>query len=574
MQQPRFDAIVLAGGRARRLAGADKPAERVGGRRLIDIALDAVAAADRTVVVGPDRALPAPVRSTREDPPHAGPVAAIAAGLAALGREDDTDIPVVVLASDLPDLTATQVDRLCTELRESGAPAVFAADDGGRPQYLLGAWTASALASARTATPDASVRSLLPAAARFVALPGTADVDTPDDLERARRRAAGPPDPVGVRALLRTAVPPLPPTDLPIDDAAGTVLARPLIAAAAFPPFDASAMDGYAVAGPGPWTLLNAPRAAGHTESPALEPGQASPIATGAALPTGAQRVIRHEETVLDGETLSETSNGRDDTRRSGSAWAAGATLAAAGLDVDAAVRSVARAARVAQVTVRGPVRARLHTSGDEIVADSPADAPLPFGTIADTASGPVADLLDRAGAQVNAGGHLADRPDVFRAALTAPGADLIVVIGATGHGVADHLRAALAAAGADLLVDGLTLRPGGSLIVARMPSGAVLLGLGGNPLAAVAGTAALVPAILDSLLDRAPRAPELLDVNDADELRLADRWRVLPVEPDGTGRWTVTAGQGTGHLASAIAHRGLALFPPAGGPASVERLA
>ncbi|GAA3958845.1 NTP transferase domain-containing protein [Gordonia caeni] len=568
--QPRFDAIILAGGRARRLAGADKPAERVGGRRLIDIALDAVAAAGRTVVVGPDRGLPSPVLSAREEPPHAGPVAAIAAGLAALGRDDGTDVPVVVLASDLPDLTAAQVERLCRELRETGAPAVFAADGDGRAQYLLGAWSASALAAATAAAPDASVRSLLPADARFLALPGTADVDTPDDLDHARRRAAGPP---AVRGLLRSVLRPLSPVVLPVDAAAGAVLAEPLTAAAAFPPFDASAMDGYAVAGPGPWTLLDAPRAAGHTDSRALDPGQAAPIATGAALPAGAQRVIRHEETELHGDRLTETSSGRDDTRRSGSAWPAGAVLAPAGLGVDAAVRSAARAARVAEITARGPVRARLHTSGDEIAADTPADAPLPYGTVPDTASGPVADLLRRAGAEVTGGGHLSDRPEVFRAALTTPDADLIVVIGATGHGVADHLRTALTAEGAQILVDGIALRPGGSVIVARMPSGAVLLGLGGNPLAAVAGTALLAPAILDGLLDRAPRAPEFLDVIDAEEVRLAARWRVLPVEPDGAGRWTVTAGRGTGHLLSAIGHRGLALLPPAEVTAAVERL-
>lgn len=570
MPQPHFDAIILAGGRARRMDGADKPAARVGGRRLIDIALEAVAAAERTVVVGPDRELPVPVLSAREDPPHAGPVAAIAAGLAVLGRDDATDVPVVVLASDLPDLTAAQVERLCHELRETGAPAVFASDDGGRMQYLLGVWSAPALAAARTAAPDASIRSLLPAHAHVVPLPGTTDVDTPDDLERARHRAAGPP---GVRDLLRSALRPLTPVVLPVDAAAGAVLAEPLTAAAAFPPFDASAMDGYALAGPGPWTLLDAPRAAGHTDSPALVPGRAAPIATGAALPAGAQRVLRHEETELHGDRLTETSTGRDDTRRSGSAWAAGTVLAPAGLDVDAAVRSVARAARVAEIAVRGPVRARLHTSGDEIAADVSADAPLPYGTVPDTASEAVADLLGRAGAEMTGGGHLADRPDVFRAALTAPGADLIVVIGATGHGVADHLRAALAAENAQILVDGIALRPGGSLIVARMPSGAVLLGLGGNPLAAVAGTALLAPAVLDGLLARAPRAPEFLDVVDSDRVRLPGRWRVLPVEPDGAGRWTVTAGRGTGHLLSAIGHRGLALLPPAGTAEGVERL-
>ncbi|MEU6735450.1 DUF6457 domain-containing protein [Streptomyces physcomitrii] len=81
---PRFDAVVLAGGGARRLGGADKPGLRVGGRRLLDRVLTACAAAERTVVVAAPRPTVRPVRWTREEPPGSGPVAALAAGLRAL----------------------------------------------------------------------------------------------------------------------------------------------------------------------------------------------------------------------------------------------------------------------------------------------------------------------------------------------------------------------------------------------------------------------------------------------------------------------------------------------------------
>ncbi|MFZ2509918.1 MAG: molybdopterin-binding protein, partial [Gordonia sp. (in: high G+C Gram-positive bacteria)] len=240
-----------------------------------------------------------------------------------------------------------------------------------------------------------------------------------------------------------------------------------------------------------------------------------------------------------------------------------GTTLTAAGVAVDAAVRSVSLAAGVGTLTVRGPVRALLYTSGDEIVSNPSPGAPLPRGTVPDTASAPVAELLAQYGLTVSSGEHLDDTPVAFREALGTPGTDLVVVIGATGHGVADHLRAALTDAGAQILIDGLAVRPGGSLLVAQLPSGAVLLGLGGNPLAAVAGTAVLVPAIVDALLARTPRTIELLDVVDGDEARLPGRWRVLPAEPDGAGRWSVTRGRGTGHLASTIGYRALVLVPP-----------
>src|SRR5204863_90328 len=74
-----YDAIVLAGGAATRLGGADKPQLKVAGRSLLDRAVDAVHGAARIVVVGPEQQVDAAVTFCREDPPGGGPVAAIAA---------------------------------------------------------------------------------------------------------------------------------------------------------------------------------------------------------------------------------------------------------------------------------------------------------------------------------------------------------------------------------------------------------------------------------------------------------------------------------------------------------------
>lgn len=101
------DAIVLAGGAARRLGGADKPALSVGGRPLLDRVLAACPDAARTVVVGPGRPTVRPVVRALEDPPGGGPLAALEAGLR------HTTAPVVlVLSADLPFLTAETVHRL------------------------------------------------------------------------------------------------------------------------------------------------------------------------------------------------------------------------------------------------------------------------------------------------------------------------------------------------------------------------------------------------------------------------------------------------------------------------------
>ncbi|MEV7351905.1 NTP transferase domain-containing protein [Micromonospora chalcea] len=107
-----YAAVVLAGGAARRMGGVDKPARPVGGRPMLHRVLAAVADADQRIVVGPSVPLPDGVRTTREEPPGGGPVAAIAAGLALL---DPGTTTVALLAADLPLLTAAAV----TELRHA-----------------------------------------------------------------------------------------------------------------------------------------------------------------------------------------------------------------------------------------------------------------------------------------------------------------------------------------------------------------------------------------------------------------------------------------------------------------------
>jgi molybdopterin molybdotransferase len=179
-------AIVLAGGASRRL-GADKPEQRIGGRRLLDIALAAVAGADAVVVVGPPRDVPTGVTVVRENPPGAGPVAAVAAGLAALPG-DRADI--VVLPCDLPDITASTVAALAKA--RGGAPVALAVDDSGRPQYLTAVWDSAALAAALAADPP-RMRDLIPANAATAAVGDVADVDTPEQLAAARARVANNP---------------------------------------------------------------------------------------------------------------------------------------------------------------------------------------------------------------------------------------------------------------------------------------------------------------------------------------------------------------------------------------------
>ena len=146
-----LSALVLAGGSARRLGGADKPALRVGGVPLLDRVLAAVADAEPVVVVGPVRPTVRDVRWAREQPPGGGPVAGLAAGLELLGGGQ-----LALLASDLPFLDSDTVGLLADAAR--GHDGALLVDDTGREQWLCGVWSAEAVRAALTGVEPSGAR--------------------------------------------------------------------------------------------------------------------------------------------------------------------------------------------------------------------------------------------------------------------------------------------------------------------------------------------------------------------------------------------------------------------------------
>ncbi|WP_435883664.1 NTP transferase domain-containing protein [Streptomyces griseomycini] len=144
-----YDAVVLAGGAARRLGGADKPGVRVGGRALLDRVLAACADARATVVVADPRPTARPVVWTREEPPGGGPLAALDAGL----RRTTAD-HVVLLSADLPFLGRHTVEGLRDALRRSTADGVVLTDADGRDQPLVAVYRSPALRRGLTALID------------------------------------------------------------------------------------------------------------------------------------------------------------------------------------------------------------------------------------------------------------------------------------------------------------------------------------------------------------------------------------------------------------------------------------
>jgi molybdopterin-guanine dinucleotide biosynthesis protein A len=136
-----YDAVVLAGGLARRLEGVDKPALEIGGVTLLDRVIEACAQAREIVCVGPRRPTHRTVHWTREDPPGAGPVAALAAGLAFTRHAH-----VVLLAADLPFLSAELVHSLW--ISSAGHDGAVLTDREGKDQWLAACYRRAALTGA------------------------------------------------------------------------------------------------------------------------------------------------------------------------------------------------------------------------------------------------------------------------------------------------------------------------------------------------------------------------------------------------------------------------------------------
>lgn len=532
---------------------------------MVDIALAAVSGCRRTVLVGPTRdAVSGSVVQTRESPAGGGPVAALAAGLELL---DGTADLVAVVASDIPLLNSSAVDSLIEHVERVETDAVFASDATGRTQFLLGVWRYSALRSAVAAldtVEGAPMRALVPNEHRVVTVADIEDCDTPADLVTARAAAASRSEDVldidAAHERIRQRVAALPVHRILLQDTAGTVLAQPLVAATALPAVDISAMDGFAVSGPPPWTLRPDIAYAGTSGIARLADGSAVRIATGAALPPGATAVVRDEHAITTPAGVVErapTATSTDDTRRRGEDWLPGTELVASGTAIDTAVRSLAASAEVTELDVRGPVRALIVISGNEIRVSGP----LAPGETRDVLGSALPEYLAHCGIAVVDALLLDDTATAFADLLgSTENIDLVVVVGATGGGAADQLRSTLAALGAETVVGRVRVRPGGSQITATLPDGTVVLGLPGNPLAAVSTALLTAPAIVDALTARIPRSPRTGLLSNASAVR-APVARIVPVVADGT-RWRADVKVRTAHLAHLVGRDALAVIP------------
>ncbi|MGJ7414500.1 molybdopterin molybdotransferase MoeA [Streptomyces cinereoruber] len=432
------------------------------------------------------------------------------------------------------------------------------------------------------------------------------------------------------------------PLALPLGRALGQVLAGPLPALADLPSFDTSAMDGWAVAGPGPWRVREETAIlAGHAPAAALAAGEAVRIATGAPVPPGTTAVLRSEHSRtehsrteqpraadpsaehLPAERLSpeqppaeqppaehppagqpsaerpapahpapahpgpgarpllhalrEVVDGQD-IRPRGQECRSGDDLLPAGTAVTPAVLGLAAAAGYDELLVLPRPRVEILVLGDELLTSG-----LPREGLIRDALGPMlGPWLAALGADVLATRRIGDDAEALYAAVTGSTADLVVTTGGTAAGPVDHVHRVLDKAGATLLVDGVKVRPGHPMLLARLGADPArplhvrhLVGLPGNPLAAVSGLLTLAAPLLAALAEPGtpaeggagsePRTPVPYRVPVRDEVHGHPHdTRLVPVVRRG-GSAVPLRYNGPAMLRGIAAADGLAVVPPGG---------
>lgn len=294
------------------------------------------------------------------------------------------------------------------------------------------------------------------------------------------------------------------------------VLAVPIQAACALPPFDNAAMDGYALAcADGTLSAGSEFRVAGAIVAggsmPAETNGAAWEITTGACLPDGFDRVAALENTERrdDGRVrLRVDVPPGQNVRRHGSDLMPGDRIAIAGQRVDPALNMTLAALGVERVEVRRKPRVAILSTGSELVADP--SLPLEPGKIR-AANAPYLEASLRAfGADVVTSLTLDDDPAIFAAELqrAAMQADLVLSTGAVSMGRHDFVPASLERIGARLLFHKVGIRPGKPLLAAMLPGGPLMIGLPGNPLATAAGFRFFAVPALRAMLGMAQESP------------------------------------------------------------------
>jgi len=374
-------------------------------------------------------------------------------------------------------------------------------------------------------------------------------------IDEARRRVLAEVRPLGAEAV-------------DLERALGRVLAEELSAPGHVPPFDSSAMDGFAlVAGPAAELPVVGESRAGHPYSEVLEKGVAVRISTGAVVPEGADVVVPVERTEDDGERVRVPGlEPGQNIRRAGEDLLAGEVVLRAGTPLGPAELGVAASIGRAQLSCAARPRVALVVTGDELV---PPGEPLAPGRIYSSNGFALAGQVERAGAELVSRASAPDTAEGTRQALDAAlaGADVVCVSGGVSVGQHDHVRGAMGELGVEERFWGVSLRPGKPTWFGVRDE-VLAFGLPGNPVSAMVTFQLFVRPALAALQGADPAARRITAQLDEAVPRNPRREEAVRVRLSGDGalRATPTGPQGSHQLTSMLGADGLALIPAGDG--------
>ncbi|PJL11410.1 molybdopterin molybdenumtransferase MoeA [Stenotrophomonas maltophilia] len=361
----------------------------------------------------------------------------------------------------------------------------------------------------------------------------------------------------------------LPAERLTLHEAGGRILATDIISGQWLPPFDNSAMDGFALRANGtPFEsgtafAVQGWQAAGDAGA---EGGEGAwEIMTGARMPVGLDTVVPIENVEIlaseDGRptriALKSAVKPGQNVRLRGQDVEEGERVLEAGQALDINARTLLHAIGVAEVAVVARPKVAVIATGKELVTE--AAQALDSGQIRDSNRPYLIGRLQAAGAEVVWQGTVGDEVAAFDAVLDdalAAGAQVLVSTGAVSAGRYDFIPDALRARGARIVFHKVAIRPGKPLLFAVLPDGALYFGLPGNPVSAAVGQRFFVEPVLRRLLGLAAepllQLPLQADVRKPPGLRFHARARV---EVDAQGRLSarVLAGQESFRLKSML---------------------
>ncbi|NED75922.1 molybdopterin molybdenumtransferase MoeA, partial [Streptomyces sp. SID9944] len=299
-----------------------------------------------------------------------------------------------------------------------------------------------------------------------------------------------------------------------------------------------------------------------------LTDGEAVRIATGARIPQDTTAVLRSEHGRIDAQgrlhPTREVGHGQD-IRPRGQECRGGEQLLPAGTLVTPAVLGLAAAAGYDTLTTVPRPRVDVLVLGDELLTEGlPQD-----GRIRDALGPMLPPWLRALGAEVTTVRRIGDDANALHRAVVRSEADLIVTTGGTAAGPVDHVQPVLRRIGAELLVEGVKVRPGHPMLLARLRPDQHLVGLPGNPLAAVSGLLTLAEPLLRTLAARPAPEPYALPLQGAVHGHPYDT-RLVPVVLRGDHAVPLRY-NGPAMLRGVAAADALAVVPPGGARAGQE---